>query len=235
MEKKTELTILLPIYNPPDGWVDILKNSLDKLFPLFEGTLLELLLINDGSTRNLEAGIAELSKAHECIRYVSYDHNQGKGFAIRTGLKEADSEFYMYTDWDFPFGEESVYQAYRLLKQNNADLLIGVRSQNYFASLPLSRKILSQGLRVLNFFVLNFNYVDTQAGIKGLSNAARAVFLTNKTNSFIFELEFVRDCFRRKLNISYLSVNPKQDITFSNFGLKTVSREMAVFMKIAFT
>lgn len=235
METKTELTILLPIYNPPIGWEESLKNSLEKLFPLFEGTQLELLLINDGSVRNLEAEVAELSKANECIRYVSYACNQGKGFAIRRGLKEADSKFYIYTDWDFPFGEESVYRAYNLLKDSNTDLLIGVRSQSYFASLPLPRKIISRVLQILNFFVLKFKFVDTQAGIKGLSNAARAVFLTNTTNSFVFELEFIRDCFRRKLNISYVSVSPKQDITFSNFSLKTISREMAVFMKIAFT
>ncbi len=169
------------------------------------------------------------------IRYVFYPRNQGKGFALRTGLREADSDYYVYTDWDFPFGEEPVHEAYRLLKEQNVDLVIGVRSKNYFASLPLFRKVISQGLRVLNFFVLKFNYVDTQAGMKGLSNRAREVFLNNKTKSFIFELEFVRACFRRRLNISYLSVNHKSDISFSNFGVKTVSREMAVLMRLIFT
>ncbi len=193
------------------------------------------MLINDGSTVNLEENLSVLRQLGGEIRYISYSCNRGKGHAIREGLQAANSEFYIYTDWDFPFGEESVYRAYQTLQSQSADLVVGVRSKSYFASLPLFRKVISQGLRVLSFFVLKFNYIDTQAGIKGLNNAARAVFLTNKTNSFIFELEFIRDCFRRHLNVSYLPVTHKSDITFSNFSIKTVSKEMSVLMRLIFT
>lgn len=225
----------MPIYNPPEGWVDSLANSFDKLLPLFGDADVKIVLVNDGSSTDLEYGIASLKSTYRQVQYVAYVRNQGKGYAIRTGLREADSEFYVYTDWDFPFGETAVYEAYQTLSQNQADLLIGVRSKSYFASLPLFRKIISQGLRIMNFFVLKFNYVDTQAGIKGLSNEARAIFLNNKTNGFIFELEFVRACFRRHMNVSYLAVDHKADIKFSNFGWKTVSKEMAMLMKIMMT
>lgn len=212
-----------------------MHNSFEKLFTLFKVAEVKVMVINDGSSVDIGCGIAELKRIFPAVRYVAYDRNQGKGYAIRRGLGEADSEYYIYTDWDFPFGEESVYQAYQLLKQHNADVLIGMRSKRYFDSLPLFRRIISRGLRVLSFFVLRFNHVDTQAGIKGLSNTARTIFLNNRTNSFIFELEFIRNCLRRKMNVSYLSVSPKQDITFSNFGFRTVSKEMAVLMRIIFT
>jgi len=235
MEKKTELTILLPLYNPPVGWVVTLKNSFRVLFTLFEGIEIRVLLVNDGSSENLDAEITELKEVNDCIRYVTYARNKGKGFAIWSGLLKADSEFYIYTDWDFPFGEDSVYRAYHLLKQSHTDLLVGSRSPEYFASLPFFRKIISKGLHFLAYPALGFKNIDTQAGIKGLTNAARLVFLTNQTTSFLFELEFIRNCLRRKMSITFLPVSPRHDITFSNFGIKTISREMAVFMKLILT
>lgn len=235
MEKKVDLSIILPIFNPPAGWECSLIDSIERLFSFFHNLELKIIVVNDGSSNDISEGVRTLQYAFPQVEYLSYAKNQGKGFAIRTGMKQAVSDYYIYTDWDFPFGEEAVYKAYQQWQQHQVDLLIGVRSRSYFASLPLLRKVISQGLRVLNFFVLKFNYVDTQAGIKGVSNQARIIFLANKTNSFIFELEFIRDCFRRNLSIGYLPVSHKKDITFSNFGMKTISRELTVLMRIVLT
>lgn len=235
MSRKVDLSILLPIYNPKAGWEKSIESSLRRLLPLFKDIDLKVYLINDGSSIDLSWGVSYLKSTCDQFEYLTYTHNQGKGFAIRTGMQQAESDLYIYTDWDFPFGEEAVFETYQKLIQDRADLLIGVRSDHYFSSLPLFRKIISKGLRILNFFVLRFNYVDTQAGIKGLSNQARAVFLTNTTRSFIFELEFIRACFRKNLNIDYLSVSHRKDITFSNFGMKTIFREMSVLMRIILT
>lgn len=235
MKRRVDLSILLPIYNPPSGWAQSLEHSLGNLVQQFEGLELKFYLINDGSTTYIEPDVDALRRTFPQLEYLTYAKNQGKGFAIRTGMQQADSEFYIYTDWDFPFGENAVFETYQKLTQNSADLLIGVRSRSYFASLPWFRKIISQGLRILNFFVLKFNYVDTQAGIKGLSTRAKSIFLKNKTRSFIFEVEFIRDCFRQNLNINYLTVSHRQDITFSNFGMKTIFRELTVLMRIILT
>lgn len=202
---------------------------------MFDGIKIRVILVIDGSPANLEAEINELEAMNEGIGSVTYARNQGKGFAIRTGLLEADSEFYIYTDWDFPFGEASVYQAYRLLKQSRSDLVIGSRSREFFTALPLFRKVVSKSLNLLTFLALGFKNIDTQAGIKGLNNAAKLIFLTNQTTSFLFELEFIRNCLRRTMGISSLPVSPRPDIVFSNFGIKTLSREMVVFMKLIFT
>lgn len=232
MPTKSDLTILLPIYNPPDGWIQSLTDSFKKLGPLFSDTKVKIMLINDGSSVDLKNGVARLKSICHQMEYVAYARNQGKGYAIRTGMRESNSKFYIYTDWDFPFGERAVHQAYQTLAQNQTDLLIGVRSKSYFASLPLFRKIISRELQLVSFFMLGFKYVDTQAGIKGLNNEARAIFLNNKTNGFTFELEFIRDCFRRHMRISYQAVDHKPDIKFTNFGWKTVSKEAGMLLKI---
>jgi len=232
MNPKIDLAIILPIYNPPSGWEQKIGSSIKKFLALSQDVSIMFHLINDGSSICLEEGFKFLKKEYNNVELISYPENRGKGFALKTGLIHAKSEHYIYTDWDFPFGEKALHNVYQILKNNKSDLVIGVRTKEYYDYLPLSRKILSRSLRVANYFLLNFKSVDTQAGIKGLNNRARNVFIDTKTNGFIFELEFIRACFRKKMNMSYVNVSPRHDISFNKISAKTILREMKFLFKI---
>jgi Glycosyl transferase family 2 len=232
---KTDLTVILPIYNPPAGWENKIDSSIEKLLSMSKDVSIKFHLINDGSSVCLEDGFNLLRTAYDNVEITSYPVNKGKGFALKTGLNGSDSEHYIYTDWDFPFGEKALFNVYDLLKQSKSDLVIGVRSKDYYSALPFSRRLLSRGLRFTNFFLLNFKAIDTQAGIKGLNNDARHIFVNTKTNGFIFELEFIRACFRKKMSMSYLNVSPRHDISFNNISTKTIARELNFLFKLIFS
>ncbi len=235
MEPKTDLIMVLPIHNPNiANWECDLQAAFKKIFSLFKNIDLKILLVNDGSCVDLSEGFNNLKLNFPDVEMLSYKKNRGKGFAVRTGLAAGCAKHYIYTDWDFPFGEQSVYETYTMLRDTKADLIVGTRCKAYYDKLPFGRKVISKGLKIANYFLLGFKSIDTQAGIKGLSNNARLLFLKTKTDGFVFELEFIQMCVRKKLKISKLGVIPKQELLFNNFRLKTVLKEVGYFFKLVF-
>ena len=231
MHIKNKVTIILPIYNPIIEWDSLLNNSLKELFYLFKEIPFKIIIVNDGSSINFSTEkIYQLNRMYQNIEFVTYNDNKGKGYAIRKGLEKADSEYYIYSDWDFPFGERAVYEVYKVLI--NTDAVIGVRNNNYYNRLPFFRKIMSLSLRCVNFLFLGFKNIDTQAGLKGLSQEAKAIFLTTKTNSFIFELEFIKKMVHKNKDLKLLKVFPREDIHFTNFSTKIIVSELLNYFKI---
>jgi hypothetical protein len=98
--------------------------------------------------------------------------------------------------------------------------------------LPLKRRIISVLLKKLNFLVTGFEICDTQAGLKGLDNKARKVLASTEVNSFIFELEFLKNSLKQGLSFKMINVDLRPEIRFTNFSFRIVLREVVSFLKI---
>ena len=147
-ENFRSLTIILPICNPHKGWDTELSNSLQMISQSLVGIDFSFVLVNDGSNMNMNDEINHLRQIIPNIIYLSYEINKGKGYAIKYGMKQSFSNYYIYTDSDFPFGEKSVIEVYHRLTTNKYDLVMGVRDNHYYEILPFSRKILSKSVQL---------------------------------------------------------------------------------------
>ena len=225
-ENKNKLTIILPIYNPHKGWSNELSNSLQLISQSLKGTDCSFVLVNDGSSIKIDDQIDQIRQIIPNLVYLSYETNKGKGYAIRYGLKQSFSDYYIYTDCDFPFGEKSVTEVYQLLTTHKYDLVMGVRDPEYYETLPFSRKIISKSVQLFNFFITGFKVKDTQAGLKGFNSNIKEIFLSTKTDSFIFELEFIRKCLKHNIPFSFINISAKEGIKFSNFIFQTLYKEL---------
>jgi len=233
MSQESKLAIILPIYNPPENWENKLIYSLNELEKELNSMNYFLVIVNDGSTKQMDdEKIKRIQEHHKNVLYHTYPENKGKGYAVRYGLNETAADFYIYTDFDFPFGYHAIKQTFEILLQSGVNLVIGKRGIEYFSILPFKRRLISKGLRSINYLISGFRIIDTQAGLKGLDNRAKAVFQTTKINSFIFELEFLLKCLRNKLSYKFIEVIPREDIAFSDFGIKTIRKELANFVKV---
>ncbi len=234
MPRAVNLAIILPVYNPRDGWESRLKESILSLNEKLE-TSYDLVIVNDGSSMEIdEKIIKKLKNEFPFLKWVGYNENKGKGFAIRYGLKNTVANYYIYTDFDFPFGYQAVNDTYLLLNKNTFALVIGKRGKSYFKILPFKRKVMSLGLQMFNYFLTGFKVSDTQAGLKGLDNRGKVVFLKGTTDSFLFEIEFIKDILKLKLPYTNIEIVPKPDITMTNFGSTTIKKELVSLMKIIF-
>ncbi len=233
MEKRSEISIILPLYNPHPGWKENLQLALVRMEALFQGISYQLVIVNDGSTSGLDVPYLEaLASANSNLRYLSYPKNKGKGGAVRFGLQSVQSDYYIYSDFDFPFGYQVVRSAFDLLRDEGVGLVIAKRDAHYYRILPFVRKLLSRSLQIMNYFLTGFKVVDTQAGLKGLNEEAKAIFLTTKTTSFIFEVEFIRKAIKKGISYKYLDVRPKEGIQLTNFGFATIKKELKSLLKI---
>ena len=233
MERRTEISIILPLYNPHEGWKESLHQALANMDKLFIGVPYQIVIVNDGSTKNIDEDfLKRLAAKHKGLIYLAYPNNKGKGGAVRFGLAGVQSDYYIYSDFDFPFGYQAIREAYNILKANRIGLVIAKRDAHYYRILPFVRKVLSRSLQVMNYFLTGFKVVDTQAGLKGLNEEAKAVFLTTKTTSFIFEVEFIKKAIKKGISYQYLEVRPKEGIQLTNFGMVTIKKELKSLLKI---
>lgn len=234
MRINRDLTIILPVYNPHEGWDKELLQSITRLKDRFSDIDYCITIVNDGSKTDVENTFKNLILPdNKNIYYSGYRKNMGKGFAIRHGLKLSSSDYYIYCDVDFPFGIDALRKIYEILATGKTNLVMASRDLvSIYKNMPFWRWLLSLTLFFLNSIVTRFRIKDTQAGLKGFDNKARDIFLTTKTNSFVFDIEFILKCLRSDLKYSFIKVVPNPDIKFTNFGLTVIKRELINYSKI---
>jgi len=230
---RDKLNIIIPLYNPDAGWENQFVDSLLELKKELKETELTVILVNDGSNMCIN-NIEGIMNRYKYLKYYSYPVNKGKGYAIRYGINISDADFYIYTDIDFPFGYQIISQTYQMLESSKTNIVIGTRDISYFRILPLKRRIYSVLLKELNYLVTGFKIKDTQAGLKGLDNKARKVLAGTKTNTFLFELEFLKNSLKQGLTYKLINIRCRPRVSFTNFRVRIILKETISFLKILF-
>jgi glycosyltransferase involved in cell wall biosynthesis len=147
MPSENFVSVVLPCYNPQPGWEESVEANFIKLTGIL--TNIELIIVNDGSTRNFEPSRIKKNLAQYPVTIVSYDKNRGKGYALRQGVKQAKGDIIIYTDIDFPYSFRSFLDIHASLNSNGLDVAVGLRSENYYTHLPVARVRISRFLKTL--------------------------------------------------------------------------------------
>ncbi|HSY60485.1 MAG TPA: hypothetical protein VK796_01365, partial [Cytophaga sp.] len=161
-----------------------------------------------------------------------YSDNKGKGYALRKGIAESNAIHCIYSDIDFPYTIDSILNIYTSL-QNNTDVVVGSRGENYYDGVPPIRIFISKLLRSFNRAFLGMKIYDTQCGLKGFNEKGKTIFLNTTINRYLFDLEFVYLCSNNK-NISILpvTVTLKEGVVFSKMSLNILRQEGWAFIKL---
>jgi glycosyltransferase involved in cell wall biosynthesis len=222
---------VIPCYNPVEGWVENVTvhfTDLSRAIPH-----LELILVNDGSTKNFNDWfVQKLSSLIPEIKVIENNSNCGKGYALRQGVKEAKGRFIIYTDIDFPYTHESFLKIYNSLRNEDVDMAIGTRSEEYYRHLPRARVRIS---KLLKWFIKTFFLIpiaDTQCGLKGMNQKGKEVFQQTTINRYLFDLEFIFLGARNKLRIKAVEVELRPEIQLSKMNWRILLQEFGNFLKI---
>ncbi|UKN00608.1 glycosyltransferase family 2 protein [Paracrocinitomix mangrovi] len=236
MESKPSLSIVLPCFNPPEGWAEQVVKSMDIIGRELTNEInsLGLIIVNDGSNKNFTAEDQNKIKAAvQEVEFVSYSENRGKGYALRQGVAKAHSDIIVYTDIDFPYEEKSVVAVARELLNGN-EVVLGHRGKDYYENTPWFRKVVSKTLRWVLKTFLRLPTDDSQCGLKGYDQNGAKVFLDTKIDRFLFDLEFIKLAAKRKKKIGLVTVHLKPNIVFSKVNLKVLIREFGNFLRVLF-
>jgi glycosyltransferase involved in cell wall biosynthesis len=231
MSTSNVLDVVVPCYNPVKGWAKNTVNSFVKFQQEFSQSC-RLILVNDGSTQGVSPeDIAFIQQALPDSLYVAYAQNQGKGFALREGMKRVKAPYVLTTDIDFPYTHNSMLAlAEKLIKGKG--LYLGHRKKNYYQKVPLFRKALSVSFRVALKAFLKLDVSDTQCGLKGFDNNTRNLFLQTQVNGYLYDLEFVSLCKKKGVSMHRVAVELKDGIVFTNMKMSILLKELRNFLKI---
>jgi len=117
MEETRGISVIMPVYNQASfisRAIESLKNQ--------EYTNWELLLINDGSSDNLEDVIGDYL-SDERIRYFVNPVNKGLGYSLNKGIENARNNFIAYLPADDIYYKNHLSTLYKKLEENPSAVL----------------------------------------------------------------------------------------------------------------
>lgn len=172
--------VILPTYNN--------ARTLQRVLDGIHRYTRHILVVNDGSTDTTPDVLA----AYDGLSVIHLPENRGKGYALRTGFREADNRGYMYAitiDSDGQHYPDDIPNFVEDIQRNGSALVIGDRNMSQ-AGIPGKS---SFGNRFSNFwfrFETGITLSDTQSGFR-LYPLHEIRNLRLFTNKFEFEVEVI--------------------------------------------
>jgi glycosyltransferase involved in cell wall biosynthesis len=123
------LSILMPVYNERERVEEAIAEVLATELP----AEFELIIVDDGSTDGTRE-ILRNGNWDERVRLLEHEHNQGKGAAIQTALREARGDFSCIFDADLEYDPEDLALLMPPLIDGRANACFGVRAFDGYTS-----------------------------------------------------------------------------------------------------
>ncbi len=225
-------TLILPCYNPPPGWEQTICSNYDLFCDRVKGSV-ELVVVLDGQQQIESTKLDHLKQHIPGIKVIEYEQNRGKGYAIRQGVAAASGDIIIYTDIDFPYTPASLYTIYDDLQRDLHDVAIGVKDESYYSHVPAIRRAISKFLRFIISIFLSMPVTDTQCGLKGFNKNVAPLFLSGTIDRYLFDLEFVRNCFiGKKLRVTAIPVALNENVHFRRMNYRILLSESVNFLKL---
>ncbi|MBD3308946.1 glycosyltransferase [candidate division KSB3 bacterium] len=157
------VTVLIPCKNEENN-----VEAAIKRMPAF-GKSLEILFINDKSTDRTEETILHCQNNFlEKNIQLAQGKGQGKGEAIRTGMKEATGDICMILDADLTVIPEDLPQFYDAMNLRRADFLYGTRLvyPQEEEAMRFANTVGNVGFSMIFSYILEQRVTDTLCGTK---------------------------------------------------------------------
>lgn len=183
------LSLVLPVFKQEETIIEnisLLKNTLDRLpFPV------EIIVVVDGFVDKTYSKL--IKKKFDGVKVLGYEHNEGKGFAVRYGMLQAESEVIGFIDAGMDIDPSSVGMVVNHMIWYKADVIIGSKLHPVSqVDYPFVRKILSWGYRSMIRMLFGLKIRDTQVGLKLFrKKVVKDVFPRLLVKSFAFDIEIL--------------------------------------------
>ncbi len=224
-----ELSVIIPIYNEKANIQEIVRRVKAT------GLASELILVDDGSVDGTRDILPSLD-GREGVRVILHEKNQGKGGAVRTGIKAATCEIMLIQDADLEYDPRDYPALLKPLEEGIADVVYGSR----FLGGP--RRATMFWHMVANYmltFMTNLLYntilTDMETGYKVFrSEVVRDMKI--RARRFDFEPEFTAKVLKRRYRIYEvpISFNPRDYSEGKKIGLKDAFEAVWALLKYRF-
>ena len=182
-DNPVKLSIVIPSYNE----AGTIKQVVERILNLrLLNVTKEVLVIDDGSTDETPQILKELNSAQ--VRIISHARNMGKGFAIRTGIKNASGDYLIIQDADLEQDPSEYVDLLRPLLSGSTNVVYGSR---FLASTVHTNRLSFWGNRFFNvavYVLFRKKLTDMWTGYK-IAKLGLWRSITLKTHGFAIEPE----------------------------------------------
>lgn len=232
LNSKVSCTIVLPCYNPQQNWVARIIEQYHAVSGGL-GIPVSIIIVNDGSTRGINQQDIKILQQKIPSFVLAENHvNRGKGYTLRKGVSLATTDIIIYTDIDFPYSADSLLDVYNALRNEDCDVAIGVKNENYYKKVPAVRRYISKALRIFTGIIFSLPITDTQCGLKGFKAGAKNIFLATTIDRYLFDLEFIRNAHKQRLQLKAISVRLNDNVVFRKMNYRLLIGEAVNFIRL---
>lgn len=194
--KKVKLSVIIPVFNE--------EKTLDKILArvLKRKEVYEVIVVDDGST-DRSVNIVKNFK-NKRIKLLGYRKNQGKGFAIRLGIKKACGDYIVIQDADLEYNPADFPKLLGPILAGKADFVLGNRwnSKKGYLLAQLGNWYISALTNILFNLRLSDSYTCYKIGSKDLWQS-----LNLKSTGFEIEAEVVSKLAIKKVRLGEVLIS----------------------------
>lgn len=182
-----KLSLIIPTYKQERTIQKDIKNIKHSLEDL--GVKYEIIVVIDGRFDKTALKLKQLKFRN--LKVVELITNQGKGYAVKMGVKEARGDVIGFLDAGMDIDPNGIEMLINHMIWYDADIIVGSKLHPVSqVDYPVYRRILSSGYRMMTRVLFGFKIRDTQAGIKLFKKRiAKDVFSRSLVKEFAFDVE----------------------------------------------
>lgn len=207
-----KLSIIIPVFNEQKTIEEVLKRVQEEIIPLIDK---EIIVVDDGSTDSTREKLKKFKSSG--IEIILHEKNQGKGAAVKTGIKKATGDYIIIQDADLEYDPKFIKDLIKPILNNKAKVVYGTRLKR-MPNLKHEERTLQflihyLGNRLLSLFtsILYGQWItDMETGYKLFPKAALKNVKLN-AKGFEFEPEITAKLMKKGYKIKELAiqVNPR--------------------------
>jgi glycosyltransferase involved in cell wall biosynthesis len=224
-----DITVLIPVYNE----INTIEEIIQRVQRMDIAS--EILIVDDGSQDGTR-DILKNMNGWENIRVLLHERNQGKGAAVRTGIKAAQGDVIIIQDADLEYDPRDYPDLLRPLEEGLADVVYGSR----FLGGPrrptmfwhmVANKLLTLMTNILYDTILT----DMETGYKVFRREI-VQDMPLYAKRFEFEPEFTAKILKRKIRVFEvpISFNPRDYEEGKKIGIRDAFEAVWALIKYRF-
>ncbi|MGA9531989.1 MAG: glycosyltransferase family 2 protein [Anaerolineales bacterium] len=200
------LSVIMPVYNELTTIEEILNRVRNV------GLADEIVIVDDGSIDGTRDRLRQLASEDPKIQLILHDRNQGKGAAVRTGIKAAEGELLLIQDADLEYDPRDYPNLLQPIEEGKADVVYGSR----FLGGPRRatmfwHMVANKMLTLMTNLLYNSILSDMETGYK-LFRRSAIQDIPLRSKRFNFEPEITAKLLKRNVRIYEVPItfNPRE-------------------------
>lgn len=191
---KTDITLslVIPVYNE-EKRLAITFKAIDAFIKISPFKEMEVVFVNDGS-KDKTTDIIEQFKPGIPVKLVGYKQNQGKGFAVTTGMQTASMNYRLMLDADMSTAIEEILSIIPFMERGE-HVIIGnrrIKGSVLVRNQPFYRRFMGRSYTLLANLITGVPVSDFTCGFKVFSKeSSEKIFTKTKIKRWSYDTEIL--------------------------------------------